>query len=60
MIQGLVEGGLARENTEVMLDEMQAVQRAMSMLTDHDVVVVLADNVPGVLDLLSRQQPRPA
>ncbi len=60
MIQGLAEGGLARENTEVMLDEMQAVERAVSMLTDHDVVVVLADNVPGVLELLSRHQPRPA
>jgi cyanophycin synthetase len=58
MIQGLGEGGLAREHTEVMLDEMQAVERAVSMLKDHDVVVVLADDVTGVLDLLSKYQAR--
>ena len=58
MIQGLVEGGLARERTEVMLDELEAVRKAVSMMTDHDVVVVLADDIPGVLDLLGRHQPR--
>ncbi len=60
MIQGLGEGGLPREKTEVVLDELEAVAKALSMLTDHDVVVVLADDIPGVLELLSRHQSRPA
>ena len=60
MIQGLGEGGLPREKTEVVLDELEAVAKAVSMLTDHDVVVVLADDIPGVLELLSRHQSRPA
>ena len=59
MIQGLGEGGLPREKTEVVLDELEAVAKAVSMLTDHDVVVVLADDIPGVLELLSRHQSRP-
>jgi cyanophycin synthetase len=59
MIQGLGEGGLPREKTEVMLDELEAVSKAISMLTEGDVAVVLVDDVPGVLELLSAQQARP-
>jgi cyanophycin synthetase len=59
MIEGLGEGGLPREKTEVMLDEFEAVERAIAMLGDHDVVVILADDVTGVLDLLGRHQGRP-
>ena len=58
MIQGMGEGGLPREKTEVITDELMAVERAMAMLSDHDVVVILADDVSGVLDLLGRYQPR--
>jgi cyanophycin synthetase len=60
MIQGLGEGGLPREKTEVMLDEMDAVAKAISMLTEGDVAVVLVDDVPGVLELLSAYHGRPA
>jgi cyanophycin synthetase len=59
MIQGLGEGGLPREKTEVMLDELEAVSKAISMLTEGDVAVVLVDDVPGVLELLSAHQARP-
>jgi cyanophycin synthetase len=59
MIQGLGEGGLPREKTEVMLDEFEAVEKAVSMLGDHDVAVILVDDVPGVLELLGRHQSRP-
>ncbi|MFL5560929.1 MAG: cyanophycin synthetase [Gemmatimonadaceae bacterium] len=58
MIQGLEAGGLPREKTEVILDEIEAVEKALSMLGDHDVAVVLADDVPGVLDAISRRQGR--
>ena len=58
VIQGLGEGGLPREKTEVIADELAAVEKAVAMLSDHDVVVILADDVPGVLDLLGRYQPR--
>ena len=60
MIQGLGEGGLPREKTEVMLDELDAVRRVVSMLTEHDVAVILADDISGVLDVLTRLQSRPA
>jgi cyanophycin synthetase len=59
MIQGLGEGGLPRERTEIMLDEKEAVARAVSMLTEGDVAVVLVDDVHGVLELLSAYQGRP-
>jgi cyanophycin synthetase len=58
MIQGLGEGGLPRGKTEVIADELEAVAKAVSMLGDHDVVVILADDIAGVLDLLGRYQPR--
>jgi cyanophycin synthetase len=60
MIQGLAEGGLPREKTEVILDEIEAVERALALLGDHDVAVVLADDVSGVLDAIGRHQGRPA
>ena len=47
-----------REKTEVVSDELAAVERAVSMLGGNEVVVVLADDVGGVLDLLGRHQPR--
>jgi cyanophycin synthetase len=60
MIAGLAEGGLPREKTEIILDEIEAVERAISMLGDHDVAVVLADDVTGVLDTVNRHLGRPA
>ena len=43
---------------EVVVDELEAVDRAISLLEDHDIAVILADDVSGVLDhLQSRAQP---
>ncbi|HEX2718524.1 MAG TPA: cyanophycin synthetase, partial [Gemmatimonadaceae bacterium] len=52
VIEGLTEGGLPRDRTEVVLDELAAVGRAIDMLEEHDVVVILADDIPAVLDLV--------
>jgi cyanophycin synthetase len=60
MIEGLGEGGLPREKTEIILDEIEAVERAISMLSDHDVAVILADDVTGVLEAVNRHQGRHA
>jgi len=60
MIEGLADGGLPREKTEIIFDEIEAVERAISMLSDHDVAVILADDVMGVLDAVNRHQGRPA
>jgi cyanophycin synthetase len=49
---GLVAGGLADSQIEVVSDELDAVDRAVSLLEDHDIGVVLADDVPAVLEHL--------
>jgi cyanophycin synthetase len=54
VIEGLVERGHAREAIEVIPDEPAAVERAVGMLGDRDLAVVLADDVPGVLELVRR------
>jgi cyanophycin synthetase len=56
--EGLVEGGLAPDAIEVLHDEIDAVDRAVGMLNDRDIAVVLADDVPAVLEhLRGRSQP---
>ena len=52
VIQGLADGGLPRERTQVVQDEMEAVGRAIDMLEEGDVAVILADDIPAVLDLV--------
>jgi cyanophycin synthetase len=59
-LQGLSEGGLPREQTEIVFDELEAVARAVSLLNEGDVAVILADDVPAVLGLLSARQTRSA
>ncbi len=59
LIEGLVGGGLARDRIEVVHDEIQAADRAISMLDETSLAVILADDVPGVLEHL-RGQSRPA
>jgi len=49
---GLVSGGLADDAIEVVSDEMDAVDRAIALLDDRDIAVILADDVPGVLEHL--------
>jgi cyanophycin synthetase len=52
---GLVAGGLSPDAIEVVADELEAVDRAVSLLGDHDIGVVLADDVRGVLSHLQRR-----
>jgi cyanophycin synthetase len=50
VIEGLREGGLGVDRIEIVPSELDAVQRAVSLLEANDLAVVLADDVPGVLD----------
>jgi cyanophycin synthetase len=55
---GLVAGGLAEQEIEVVTEELDAVDRAVALLDDRDIGVVLADDVAGVLEhLRARSQP---
>ena len=49
MEQGLIEGGLPRERIETHFAEPDAMARALGMMQDGDLVVVLAENVGAVL-----------
>ena len=56
--EGLEAGGLSPNAIEVVADEMAAVDRAVGLLDDRDIGVVLADDVAGVLEhLRGRSQP---
>jgi cyanophycin synthetase len=54
MIDGLREGGMHVDAIETELDEMAAVQRALTGLQEGDLVMVLADKVPPVLAFVQR------
>jgi cyanophycin synthetase len=54
VIEGLREGGMPAESIEVVLDEMDAVDRALADRHDGDLVMVLADKVPQVLAHVQR------
>ena len=55
---GLVAGGLSENAIEMVADELDAVDRAVALLDDRDIVVMLADDVPAVLEhLRGRSQP---
>jgi cyanophycin synthetase len=57
--EGLVEGGLAPDRIEEVLDEYDAVRRALALLEDGDLALVLANDVRGVLDLLGAEGAAP-
>ncbi|MGI8498163.1 MAG: cyanophycin synthetase [Gemmatimonadaceae bacterium] len=50
--EGLIEGGMAADRIEIVLPEMEAVDRAIAMLSEGTLAVVLADDVTGVLERL--------
>jgi cyanophycin synthetase len=50
IIEGLRESGVPDERIEIVLPELAAVERAMSLLETNDVAVVLVDDVRGVLE----------
>jgi cyanophycin synthetase len=47
--QGLIQGGLQREKIETVFAEPEAIARALGMMQDGDLVVVLVDDVSTVL-----------
>ena len=49
LIEGLREAGLHGDQIEQVHDEEAAIARAVEVLGEGDVAVVLADDVPGVL-----------
>jgi cyanophycin synthetase len=55
--QGLVEGGLPRERIETVFAEQEAVVRALGAMQDGDLIVVLAEDVSGVLAAVRRRVP---
>jgi cyanophycin synthetase len=48
--EGLREGGLSEEHIDVVHDEKVALQHAMSYMKDNDLIFILADDVPAVLE----------
>jgi cyanophycin synthetase len=50
LIEGLREAGMPDERVEVVHSEIEAVERAVSLLGTNDLAVVLADDVRGVLE----------
>ena len=47
---GLREAGVADDRISVVLDEVEAIRMGIGMVSDDDVLVVLADKVPGTLE----------
>jgi len=50
LIEGLREAGMPDERVEIVHSEIEAVERAVSLLETNDLAVVLADDVRGVLE----------
>jgi cyanophycin synthetase len=49
LVEGLREGGMSADRYEIVLPEMEALNRALEQLRDGDLLVVLADHVTPVL-----------
>jgi cyanophycin synthetase len=47
--EGLAEGGMGNDRIETVLDEIDAVGRALELAQPEDLVIVLADDITGVL-----------
>jgi cyanophycin synthetase len=52
--QGLIEAGFPEERAETVIDEADAVERALGMLEDGDLAVIFVDDVHGVLAQVQR------
>ncbi|MGK2962615.1 MAG: glutamate ligase domain-containing protein, partial [Gemmatimonadaceae bacterium] len=48
--QGLREGGMREDQIDIVHNEVQALDHAMAVMQDNDLVFVLADEVPVVLE----------
>jgi cyanophycin synthetase len=51
---GLRDAGQSPESIETLLSEADAVARGVELMRERDLVVVLADNVPAVLEQLGK------
>jgi cyanophycin synthetase len=56
MIEGLREGGMSEDAIEIVLDEFDAVDRALGVVDGGDLVMMLADKVEGVLKHVQKRQ----
>jgi cyanophycin synthetase len=54
IIDGLRDGGLGENQYETIYSEQEAITRAMQQMKDNDLVVILADDVSGSLDLVRK------
>jgi len=54
IIDGLREGGLSENQYATIFSEQEAIAHAMARMKDNDLVVILADDVSGSLDLVRR------
>jgi cyanophycin synthetase len=52
IIEGLLDGGMAESQFEIIYKEPEGLARAISQMEDNDLVFVLADDVPAVLSQL--------
>jgi cyanophycin synthetase len=50
VVEGLREGGVPMDRIEIVRSELEAVERAVSLLEANDLAVILADDVRSVLD----------
>ncbi len=50
IIEGLREGGMREDQIEVIYEEKAAMERALELLGDNDLVVSLVDDVPKVIE----------
>jgi len=48
--EGLRQGGLAEEHIDVVHDEEEALEHAVAYMKDNDLIFILADDVPRVLE----------
>jgi cyanophycin synthetase len=54
IIDGLRDGGLGENQYETIYNEQEAITHAMQQMKDNDLVVILADDVTGSLDLVRK------
>ncbi|HMI54951.1 MAG TPA: cyanophycin synthetase, partial [Gemmatimonadaceae bacterium] len=54
IVDGLRDGGLRESQYETIYNEKEAIDHAMQRMQDNDLVMILADDVNGSLDLVRR------
>ncbi len=57
IMEGLRAGGMSEHQWETAPSEKEAVNRVLAELGDGDLVVILVDDVPGVLAQVQAQAP---